>query len=154
MVGFWHVYLNLRDDAPLRRAAFVVLAALMVAGSAVHTLWTARGLALKYCSGPAAPCSELLAAITAYWRLVYDLAAVPGYAGALLLLGLVLGGKTWYPRWTAVVNPGVLALLSPLAERAPAPLGAALVGGFTNLSFAVFFLASVCTTWGARSGNR
>jgi hypothetical protein len=38
-------------------------------------------------------------------------------------------------------------VLSPLADRVPAPLGAILVGGSTNLSIAIFFLVSVATTW-------
>jgi len=79
--------------------------------------------------------------------LAYNLGAAPGYLGAVLLLGLVLLGKTWYPRWTALANPAVLVVLSPLADRAPAPLGAVLSGGFTNLSIALFFLVSVLTTW-------
>src|ERR1035438_10285863 len=49
IAGFWHVYLNVRSSSKLfgqvMLAAFFVL---MVGGSAVHTLWTAKGLALKY----------------------------------------------------------------------------------------------------------
>jgi hypothetical protein len=120
---------------------------LMVAGSAVHTLWSAKGLALKYCYGQGIPCSDLLAAMKSYWTLAYDLGAIPGYIGAVLLLGLVLLQKTYYPRWTVLANPALLMTLSPLADRVPSPLGAVLVGGFTNLSIAVFFLVSVSTTW-------
>jgi hypothetical protein len=65
----------------------------------------------------------------------------------------VLFAKTWYPRWTVVANPAVLAVLSPLADRAPAPFGAVLSGGFTNLTIALFFLVSVGTTW-KRAGER
>ncbi|HWX24822.1 MAG TPA: hypothetical protein VN083_07255, partial [Vicinamibacteria bacterium] len=79
--------------------------------------------------------------------LAYDLGSTPGYIGATLLLGLVLWGRTSYSRWTAFANPAVLILLSPLAESAPAPWGAVLVGGFTNLSIAIFFLVSISTTW-------
>jgi hypothetical protein len=64
-----------------------------------------------------------------------------------VLIGLVILGKTWYPRWTVLANPATLMLLSPLAERTPAPFGAVLAGGFTNLSIAVFFLVSLWTTW-------
>jgi hypothetical protein len=46
-----------------------------------------------------------------------------------------------------VANFGLLSLLEPLASQVPAPLGAILVGGFTNLSIAVFFLVSVLSTW-------
>src|SRR5260370_17735660 len=82
-----------------------------------------------------------------YWNLVYDLGAIPGYIGAALLLGLVLLRKTHYPRWTVIANPAMLSMLSPLAPRVPSPLGAILVGGFTNLSIALFFLTSVFTPW-------
>lgn len=152
IVGFWHVYLNIRSSSvPLARLVLSLFFVLMVAGSAVHTLWTAKGLALKYCYGQAAPCSDLLAATKSYWSLAYNLGAIPGYMGAALLFGLVLQGKTFYPRWTVFANPAVLLLLSPLADRVPAPLGAILVGGFTNLSIAFFFLVSLSTTWHRRS---
>jgi Family of unknown function (DUF6796) len=134
IVGFWHVYLNIRPPhVVLGRLVFVLFSVLMVAGSAVHTLWTAKGLALKYCYGQGAPCADLLAATKSYWALAYNLGAIPGYLGAVLLLGLLLLRKTHYPRWTVIANPAVLMLLSPLADRVPAPLGAILVGGFTNV---------------------
>jgi hypothetical protein len=125
--------------------AFVVL---MVFGSAVHTLWTTKGLAIKYCHGSDdVGCRALEQGVNSYWDLAYNLGAVPGYFGAVVLMALVLLGKTWYPRWTALSNPAALILLSPLADRAPAPFGSVLSGGFTNLSIATFFLVSVCTTW-------
>jgi len=154
IVGFWHVYLNMRSpNVLLSRLVFVLFSVLMVAGSAVHTLWTAKGIALKYCYGQGTPCTDLLAAIKSYWTLAYDLGALPGYIGAVLLVILVLLRKTYYPRWTVIANPAVLSILSPLAVRVPSPLGAILVGGFTNLSIAVFFLTSVSTTWKCRQGS-
>jgi hypothetical protein len=81
-----------------------------------------------------------------YWALAYELGAIPGYIGAALLLGLVLLRKTYYPRWTVIANPAALSMLSPLAARVPSPLGAM----FTNLSIALFFLASVGSTWKGR----
>ena len=151
IVGFWHVYLSVRKTAiGLGRLMVSAFAMLMVSGSAVHTLWAAKGLALKYCLGQGSACSDLTNAIKSYWALAYDLGAVPGYLGATLLLGLVLMGVTWYPRWTALANPAVLGLLSPAASMIPAPVGASVVGGFTNLSIAFFFLISVVTTWKRR----
>ncbi|MGC2745736.1 MAG: DUF6796 family protein [Candidatus Angelobacter sp.] len=148
IVGFWHVYLNVRASGifvgRLMLAAFFVL---MVAGSAVHTLWAAKGLAIKYCYGAQAPCSELLANLKSYWTLAYNLGSIPGYIGAVLLIALIVLGRTWYPRWTVITNPAVLLAFSPVASYVPSPLGAVLVGGFTNLSIAVFFLVSVLTTW-------
>ncbi len=149
IVGFWHVYLNVRPAQELAgRAMLALFAVLMVWGSAIHTLWTARGLAMKFCYGSDdAGCRAMMAAVNSYWSLAYNIGAVPGYFGAILLLGLVLLGKTWYPRWTVLANPAALMVLSPVAERMPAPLGAVLSGGFTSLSIAVFFLVSVVTTW-------
>ena len=66
----------------LGRAMLIAFSVLMVAGSAVHTLWTARGLALKYCYGLGSPCSDLVAAIKSYWSLAYKIGAIPGYVGA------------------------------------------------------------------------
>ena len=148
IVGFWHVYLNIRPSSlVLGRALFAAFFMLMVAGSAVHTLWTAKGLALKYCGAQGSSCADLLAVTKSYWTLAYNLSAIPGYLGAALLFGLVVMGKTWYPRQTVIANPAALILLSALAARVPAPLGAILVGGSTNLSIAAFFFVSVLTTW-------
>lgn len=149
IVGFWAVYGNVKPSAaPVGRTMLVLFAILMVFGSAVHTLWTARGLALKFCYGSDdAGCRGLVAAIDSYWSLAYNLGALPGYVAALLLMGLVLLGKTRYPRWTALANPAILLLFSPVADRVAAPAGAILAGGFTNLSIAVFFLVAVLTTW-------
>src|SRR5215472_9275656 len=149
IVGFWHVYLDVRPSQErIARLMLVAFAVLMVFGSAIHVLWATRGFALKYCYGSDdAGCRALLKTVNSYWELAYNIGAVPGYVGAMVLFGLVLLGKTWYPRWTALANPAVLMLLSPLADRTPAPFGAVLSGGFTNLSIALFFLVSVWTTW-------
>jgi hypothetical protein len=126
-------------------AAFAVL---MVAGSAIHTLWATRGLAVKFCYGDDdLGCRAVLRQSIQYWNLAYYLGAVRGFVAFVLLFGLVLFEKSCYPRWTVLVNPAVLLLLSPVADRMPAPLGAILSGGFTNLSIALFFAVSLWTTW-------
>src|SRR5258708_37886367 len=67
MVGFWHVYLNMRpSNALLSGLIFMLFLALMGAGRALHTLSTADGLALKYCYCPGAPWANVLTAIKSY----------------------------------------------------------------------------------------
>ena len=123
----------------------------MVFGSAIHALWTAKGLALKYCLGnDDAGCRAVTQAVSSYWELAYNIGSIPGYVGAIALAVLVLLRRTNYPRWTALANPAVLILLSPLTNRIPAPLGAIISGGSTNLSIALFFLVSLITTWKPR----
>ena len=148
LIGCWHVRGNIIDHRPLiGRIAFFSLAAMMVIGSALHALWVPRGLAIKYSDQVAPVAPESIAALKDYWSIGYKMAEVPAYIAAILLFLVVLLGKSRYPRWTALANFGFLSLLSPLAERVPAPLGAVLVGGFTNLSITLFFLVSVVSTW-------
>jgi hypothetical protein len=150
IIGFWHVGTNITPRSPLLgRLIFYSLAGMMVVGSAVHALWVPRGLATKYEIPLRAYAPDLSAALRRYWEVAYDLAAVPAYIGAALLLFVVVFGRSLYPRWTALTNFGLLSLLEPVAARVPAPVGAILVGGYTNLSIAVFFLVSVLSTWNA-----
>lgn len=148
-LGFWHVYLNVRVfHDRIGRIMLAAFAVLMVAGSAIHALWATRGLALKFCYGNGdVGCRAVLQAINQYWNIAYYVGAVPGFFAFVLLFCLVLFGKSCYPRWTVLVNPAVLLLLSPVADRMPAPGGAILSGGFTNLSIALFFAVSLWTTW-------
>jgi uncharacterized protein DUF6796 len=148
LVGCWHVRRNVISRSPLLgRVAFLALAATMVIGSAVHALWVPRGLAIKYSDAVEGITPELIAALKDYWYFAYQMAEVPAYVAAILLFILVLWGKTRYPRWTVLANFGFLSLLAPFAEWVPAPFGAVLVGGFTNLSIALFFFVSVVSTW-------
>ncbi len=152
IVGFWHVRDNTRPTAGrLASLVFALFAMLMIAGSAIHTLWVAKGIALKYCSDAGEPCHSVLTAVQSYWSLAYNLGAIPGYLGAVILLVLVVSRRTYYPRWTIVANPALLYMLSPLAQRMPAPVRAILVGGFANLSIVTFFAVSCATTWARRS---
>src|SRR5262245_30583011 len=62
ILGFWHVYRNVQPSRALfARVMLVMFVALMIFGSSVHTLWTAKGLALKFCTDniDAAGCSLL-----------------------------------------------------------------------------------------------
>src|SRR5258708_4390222 len=99
IVGFWHVYLNVRPSAArIGQLLFAAFFVLMVFGSAIHTLWTAKGLALKYCYGKDdAGCHALMQATNSYWNLAYHIVALPAHARALLLLHLVLPAKTSHP---------------------------------------------------------
>lgn len=151
IVGFRQVSRNILPPKGFSaRFLFVLFAILMVFGSAVHALWTAHGLSLKYCYGSDdAGCRALLQTVGSYWSLSYYLAAAPGVLASILLAVLVLFRKTNYPRWTALFNPVLLVSFSTFAPRIPAPLGAVIVGGSANLSIALFFFICLITTWNA-----
>ena len=126
---------------------FLSFIAAMVAGSAVHALWVSKALVIKFGGAQDPATTYLGAAIRDYWSMAFALDEALGAVGVLLILILVLLGKTHYPRWTAIANPAVVLCLEPLASRVPSPIGSILVGGATNLSLAVFFLVCVATTW-------
>jgi hypothetical protein len=147
IIGFWHVYLNVKAEArTLGRVMLVAFFSMMVAGSAVHTLWVAKGIAMRFCSAPDSECANLLILTKSYWNLAYDMSAIPGWLGAALLAYLVIAGHTIYPRWAIVANPAMFLFLSTSAVYLPAPFGAIVVGGSTNLSIAAFFAVSLWTT--------
>ena len=150
IVGFWHVRENITSRSPLfARLTFYSLAAMMVAGSAVHALWVPRGLAFRYEGAIGVP-TELLASLGRYWGIAYYFAAIPAYIGAALLLFVVIFQKSIYPRWTVLANFGLLSLLEPLAARTPAQFGAILwVASPTSPSRFSFFLVLVTSTWNA-----
>ncbi|MBI3850165.1 MAG: hypothetical protein HY298_07735 [Verrucomicrobia bacterium] len=148
LLGFWHVRQNLVDRSPfLGRVVFFALGAAMVAVSVVHALVVPLALAIRYSAAHGGTAQDLIEALHNYYGLTYDLAKGPAYLGAILLLILVLSGKSSYPRWTALANFGLLLLLAPVADRVPAPLGAALFNGFESLTLVLFFLVSVTSTW-------
>ena len=149
LFGCWHVSQNVSVQSPrASRVVFLAHSAMMVAIGAVHVLWVPRGLALKYAAQASSSAPELLTALRDYWVAADVFAQGPGYLAAILMFGLVLLGRTPYSRWTALANPGVLIVgVEPLAHHCPAPVGAALVGGFSNVALTVFFLVSVASTW-------
>jgi hypothetical protein len=148
IVGFWHVYRNVRPDTKaLGRLMFAAFFVMMVVGSAVHAVWVAKGIGMKYCTDPHSGCAPVLELAKRYWDLLYTMSATPGYIGTALLGYLVVSGKTIYPRWAILANPAIILLIFSLgATHIPSPIGAVLVGGTTNLSILTFFAVSLVLT--------
>ena len=145
-LGFLSVYGMIFPKSP--KLAIIVTGsaiATIVIGGAYHAMWGIRALLIK-AGLPSGDFHELNNQIKQYTLLFYDAAGVVGGITSLLLLFAVLSRKSLYPRWTAIVNPGFLFLLSPLAGFIPAPLGAIVYGGYFNLVFVVFFSVMVFST--------
>ena len=91
---------NLVARSPLLgRSVFIALAAAMVTVSAVHALLVPLALARNYSDAHGGTAQELLEPLRNYYGLTYNLAKGPGY---VLLLGLVVLGRSSYPWWTAL----------------------------------------------------
>lgn len=120
-------------------------AASIIIGGAYHAMWGIRGLLIK-AGLPSSNYQELYDRIVRYIRLFYNAMMVFAGVASLLLLFAVLSGRSLYPVWTAVVNPGLLLLFKPLARLIPSPLGAIVSGGYLNLVFVVFFSVILIVT--------
>ena len=146
LIGVYHLYLRLQPARILLRiVTSVAFGALFVIAGAVHAVWAAYALVLRGVAYGQAN-ADLETIMRAYLDLVYRMAEVVGYPAALLLFVLVIMRRTSYPRWSAVLNPGLIMLASSLVVFLPAPIGAPVVGGLFNLAFVVFFAFSLVTT--------
>jgi hypothetical protein len=151
LAGFWHVYMRLRTRHPRMAAVVAIgLALCILAGTAYHVLWGAKALAMKATQGAAAAAQPALAALDAQLHAfaanVYLVAETAGYPSAVLLAIMVAMGRSDYPRWLAFLTPVVpLVILQLVATYTPAPFGSLAAGSASNLSFALFFAASLAT---------
>jgi len=146
LIGARHLHLRLEPSKPLLRGvtSFAFVATFVIAG-AVHAVWAVYGLVLRGAARGQASVA-LQSVVGDYLQLLFRIAEVVGYPAALLLFLLVLTRQTRYPRWSAVLNPGLVMLASPLMTLLPGPIGAPVVGGLFNLAFVVFFVLSLATS--------
>jgi len=148
IAGFYHVYLNIqRAGKKSAKVVFVSSSLMMAIGGTYHALWTIRMLLFKFRVMDVENLQPFVEAVNSYLNLILMTSTILGYIAFTLLLILVLIGKTNYRRWTVIVNPGLLYLMTLLSSEIPGPLGAVIVGGYINLIFILFFSISVITTW-------
>jgi hypothetical protein len=151
LAGFWHVYMRLRTRHPRIAAVIAIgLALCLLAGTAYHALWGAKALAMKATLGATAIAQPAMAALEAqlhaYAANVYLIAEIAGYPSATLLAIMIALGRSDYPRWLALLTPVVpLVVLQLILPYTPAPFGSLIGGSASNLSFALFFAASLAT---------
>ena len=154
IAGFRHVYQNIRKSGEIAaRTVFAGCALLIVIGGTYHALWAVRMLIFKYGVVDTQSLEAFVEAVTSYLEITFIASSVPGFIVFPMLIVLVLLGRTEYPRWTVIANPGLLISLSFLVSDLPAPYGLTLYGGYINLVFVVFFVVSVITTWRDDSGT-
>ena len=147
--GALHVFQRLaRAGWVLRTATTGAVLSVLIVAVATHAVWGA--FALTVASGSRAA-NALVSHYLDQHFLIGQIIAVPA---SLLLFGITVSGRTSWPRWVAVFNPGLVYLALATANWFPAPFGAAIVGGAFNLAFAVFFLVSLATARNEDSRDR
>jgi hypothetical protein len=148
LIGFWHVYMHLRARSPrLAAVVWTGLSLCILAGTCYHALWGVKALTIQ-AIGAAAVAQPALAALEAqvhgFAANIFLIAEIAGYPSLALLAILVVSGQTSYPRWFVFLTPAVpIVVLQMVGPYAPAPLGSLLNGSASNLSFGLFFAASL-----------
>lgn len=155
LLGYWHVFMALRPAPRWARLALLI-AAFYTFGIANVWLGSRAGLALlvQAQAEGAAPeqFARLVAAYTAHSESLIQVVRVGVLLVSALLVGLVLRGRTSYPRWIAAANPILLLALVFASYFAAPAIGGYLVPTAMNVAHVCFFgLSSLA--W-ARTGRR
>ena len=124
-IGFYHIVAFI---------AFLLACLGIIAGGAYHSHCAYLGLL-----GQDEQKEDLKIVMSYFQKLPIILYGGEGL-GLLILLFLVVTGKTILPAWMTVLTPGVLFLLKPLARKLPKGLHMFICGGFSNLIFVVYYL--------------
>lgn len=142
LVGCWHIYLMLR---PARQkwamAAFLISAY----GFVVGAVWIGSRASVGTLANQAD--TEQVRLLIELYQIRYEtlltVIRITTLLLSLIIAGLVLTGKSHYPRWVAIFNPIVLILASfivyavfPAIGKYPLPIA-------LNVAFFIFFLISI-----------
>ena len=136
--GFYHIVLV--TDETLYKWAFVAFlfnCLGIIAGGAYHSHCAYLGLL-----GAEEQRDDLNIVMKYFQKLPLILYIGEGL-GLLVYLVLIVAGKTLFPRWMAVLSPGVLFLLKPLSRKLPRGLHMILCGGFSNIIFVIYYVISI-----------
>ena len=137
-IGFYHIVLITKEPLhTLAFAAFLLNCLGIIAGGAYHSHCAYLGLL-----GQDEQKEALDIACSYFQKLTLILYAGEGI-GLLLLFFLIVTGNTGFPAWMAVLSPGILFLLRPLARKLPKGIHMIVSGGFTNIIFMVYYLLAI-----------
>lgn len=145
VVGFWHVYLALKPGG--QKTAFLCAvgfsAAYIILG-AFHAAFPV--VAFMNRMQPAFDDPNMRDAMGYIMRIGF-VGVVPAIISMLMLPALILFRRSRYPKWFAIVNPGLIFLCTSAFHYAPAPIGGFLVVGAGSLAFLAFFIISTAVLW-------
>ena len=147
--GALHIYQ--RFDAGLKFlgvAAASLFALGTLFGGAYHALWSMYGKVLQASMVDPASHASLLDSLKNTLDFMNTAAAIPVMLSLLVLVAVVVMGKTSFPRFFAVLTPLPLIvvsgmLLTPLAEVVNSPYSSLIKGTNFNIVMIIFFASSL-----------
>lgn len=152
IVGFWQVYRALQPAGERFALPFFLISSFGAAmGAAFHGTAIFIGLTLQAQSGAAEATHQALAGLLASFEMARLGLAIPALLGIVigsLWYAFVVGFKpSHYPRWMAICNPFVFALLFVILALGIPLFALVLTPTALNLSHLVFFVFSTATLW-------
>lgn len=135
-IGFYHIVLMTNEQTyTLAMAAFLLSCFGIIIGGAYHSHCAYLGLL-----GDDGGRNALNAAMKYFQKMPLILYAGEGI-GFLLLIFLIVTGKTVLPRWIFLLSPGMLFLLKPAVSRLPKGARVIISGGWMNLISVIYYSA-------------
>ena len=135
-IGFYHIVLMTNEQTyTLAMAAFLLSCFGIIIGGTYHSHCAYLGLL-----GDDGGRNALNAAMKYFQKMPLILYAGEGI-GFLLLIFLIVTGKTVLPRWIFLLSPGMLFLLKPAVSRLPKGARVIISGGWMNLISVIYYAA-------------
>ncbi len=135
-LGSMIFYLAFRDhDKRLARIMAGLFVVMFVVGGAYHSVYTTYGFV------PPNDLFGITQKISALINAMQKVSLVAGLGASFLFIYMALRYKTVFPKWIIVCTPTFWTLLGgPIGPFVPYPMGSAIIGGWINLCFIVFFM--------------
>ena len=135
-VGFYHIVLITNEQAHNAAfAAFLLSCFGIITGGAYHSHCAYLGLLGDDKN------REALNAVMKYFQKLPLILYIGEGLGFLILIFLIVTGKTVLPRWIFLLSPGILFLLKPIVGRLPKGVRIIISGGWTNLISVIYYAA-------------
>jgi hypothetical protein len=139
MLGLWCCA---RQRGPRLAALMLVcLYTFEIFGIVPHSEYGPVGFALRFCGSDGDAVRHLMQ----LGKMLTVFAGVFSVVGFLIWIGLTWTHRTGVPRWTILFCPIISGWLRHVLVFVPAPIGFALVAGWVNLAFALFFAVVALT---------
>lgn len=142
LIGCWHIYLMLKPaSSKWAMTAFLIMAY----GFVVGVVWIGSRASISALIN--LPPSPDVAGLVQLYDLRYEsllqIIRLAVLALSAIYIGLVLTGRSHYPKWMAALNPITLLVASFLVYIISPAVGKYVMPIALNVAFFVFFLASI-----------
>ena len=151
LLGAWHLYLMLRPANQLwAKLAFL----LMAYGFMIGAVWIGSRANVAFLVN--AMSGDALAAALELYEFRYEnlltfvRVAVLGFSG--IFIWLIVGGRSAYPRWMAILNPILLIIASFIVFLIAPGIGKYLMPIALNVAFFIVFSVSTLIVVRSRAG--